>query len=206
MRGGQIRLRPTHRLDHVEARQQRGDRGRQRAAGAVRVARVDPLAGQFGDRLAVEQQIGAVRRRQDARPSATPIAGRADAASRTACRMSASVAGAGPPISTARLRQVRRDHPRQRHERVAQRRDRIFAQQPMAALRHHHRIEHDVARTVMAQPVGDRRRNLARSPPCRSSPRPPARQRRSRRSARRRMPDRPSGTSARPACSARSAR
>ena len=60
----------------------------------------------------------------------------------------------------ARLRQIRRDHPRYRHERITQRSDRVFAQQMMTALRHHHRIEHDVAHNVMSQPVRDRRRNL----------------------------------------------
>ena len=58
------------------------------------------------------------------------------------------------------LRQIWRDHPRYRHERVTQRSDRVFAQQMMTALCHHHRIEDDVAHAVMSQPIRDRRRDL----------------------------------------------
>ncbi len=156
---GKVRLGAVDRLGHGEPRQQRSDRSRQRATGAMRIARFDAAAGQFGDRLAIEQQIGAARSCQMPTLEQHPL--RAEPV---------QFMDRPPHVGERRRRgsteqytglgKIRCDHTCHRDEHRAQCRNRIFPQQMMAALRHHHRIQHDVAHPMMPQTLCDRRGNL----------------------------------------------
>ena len=171
MRGREVALGLGHRLrQRPAAGQEGGDRGRERAAGAVRVA--------GGDALALEP-VDARRRgaggRGCPRPSRWPPLSRT-LRGPSACRRAATpahlpcaVRAAGSPSSTpasGRLGVIRLASGRRRaRERV----DRVVGQELVAALRHHHGVEHDPARPPVAQAVGHGGdRSPAPGPACRS--------------------------------------
>jgi hypothetical protein len=54
-----------------------------------------------------------------------------------------------------RLGRIRGDHRRQRQQDVPEGRDRVFAEQPVAALGDHDRVDDQVSDTVETQPIGD---------------------------------------------------
>ena len=93
-RGGQIRLGAPRRLDHLIPRQQCGDRRRQRAAGAVRVARVDAAGRQFDRRRCPSNSRSGLSAPSSAPPFSSTACAPSRCSARTVRCISASVAGA----------------------------------------------------------------------------------------------------------------
>jgi hypothetical protein len=67
----------------------------------------------------------------------------------------------------ARLGQVRREHRRERQDRLDEHRGRVLRQQAVAALGDHHRVDDDVrgraGRDRLREPLGDRARDRRRA-------------------------------------------
>ena len=140
-------------------RQQRGDGGGIGAAGAMRVAGVDALAGEFDHLVAVEQQVDELAAGQMAALEQHPalIAVRQQfaqlfgGAAHVADRF-----GHGGFQQHAGFRQVGRDDRGQREQRFAQHGDGFVGEQLVAALGDHHRVEHQKRQTALFKAVGDR--------------------------------------------------
>ena len=119
-------------------------------------------ARQVLERLGVAIDVGAVRPVEV--PALEQHRGRPERAGGRAPSPSSPSrsGGSGRAEQHRRLGQVGRDHLGERHQAFADRGDGVGGEQRVAALGHHHRVEHDVPRAVTR---GARRRSPRRWPP-----------------------------------------
>ena len=126
-----------------------------RAAGAVRVARLDARRGETDDAAGIDQEIDAFGDSSPWPPLMRTLRG---PSARICARLRFHL---GFVVRQRRIGerggfvQVRRHHQRARDEIAAQGSDAPRRQQPVAGGRDHHRIEHDVLRVVAREAFGD---------------------------------------------------
>ena len=144
------------------AREERGDRRGQRAAGAMGIAGgMRGPSSQISVRSASSRSGLVVAARWP--PLSSTLAGPSARRRRPLLHCGAIGRAPGAPSrapASGRLGVIRS---RQRQEPLAQGADRLAAQQAVAALGDHHRIEHDARRTPALQAVGHGRDGLRRA-------------------------------------------
>ena len=150
---GDVRLRHS---DGAARLRSLGERRRNRrgegAAGAMRVLRLHPRDGELAELVAVVEEIGG-------RPLAMPALDhhRLRAQRDDLLRRLAHVVPGIEATAQQRLRlgQVGRKHGGQGQQPVAQGVEGVLPQQPVATLRHHHRIDHQRPQAVLLHLGGD---------------------------------------------------
>src|SRR5207237_6652588 len=156
---GDVVLRVLHRLHDVTAVGESGsDRRRQRAAGAMRVQRVDPFGLKCVERPTVKQHVRGVTRAM-----ATLHDYRAWAEIDNRPRRLVDVLYRRERTADEHFgfRQIGRHYQRQRQEIADQRRDRVRLEQAIAALGNHHRIDYDAIEAPTTNALGHRGDDLS---------------------------------------------